>query len=415
MTAVRTIACPNCGGTIEVQAAGYSVNLGCRYCGSILDVSRPEVELITRYNRAKARFAIELGKRGHLFGSEWAVIGALKRKDSESNWSEYLLYNPYVGYRWLVEYQGEWQFGTMLLDLPEGDDRKVTWRGDRYAREWDEAEAVTGTVTGEFYWRVANGDRARCLSFRRGDTVLSRERVDGEVTWTQLVSVEADEVKAAFGIANRRMPRKKIAYAELPRDAGEQKDDLGHIVLTCLAAAILTLLVMVFVAGPVDRVIATVSAPFGTTSEGNLIGTLEVRRDWQFLRIKASGEDFDNRWVDLDYTVVDRSTGQAVSGYGLVEHYSGRDSDGRWSEGSRRSNVLLGRLPRGTYDLYVDAGAHSWPVDQQSPSGYGWNLAEQIPVGIVAETGGMPWGNWFTLVFLLVFPPGFIIWRRFSG
>ncbi|MCJ2184200.1 DUF4178 domain-containing protein [Novosphingobium sp. 1949] len=415
--APRTLACPNCGGTLALEAAGLTVNLGCRYCGSLLDVSRPEVELIRKYNRARARFAIDLGQRGRLFGEDWAVIGAIKRKDQSDNWSEYLLYNPYVGYRWLVEYQGEWQFGTLLLDLPEGDDRAVTWRGERYTRQWSEQEAVTGTVTGEFYWRIANGDRARCLSFARGETVLSRESVEDEVTWTQLVPVEADEVRSAFAIDGRRMPRKPrpTPSSGFLRPAGMEADDLGPMLLVGLAAAILTLLVMVFIAGPVDRASSVIAAPYGMTREGIKVGSITVGRDHQFVRITARGREFDNRWVDLDYSLVDRASGQAVTGYGLVEHYSGRDSDGNWSEGNRRADTLLGGVARGTYDLYVDAGAHAWPVDLAVGPAPGWSLAEQIPVTITAEAGGLPWGNWITLLIFLFIPPGIIVWHRFRN
>ena len=407
-----TVVCPHCGGTIELRAAGYSVNLGCVYCGSILDVSRPEVALIRKHDRAQARFAMDLGMRGTLFEREWAVVGAMRRKDNSGSWREYLLYNPYFGYRWLVEWEGEWQFGTMLLDLPEGDEDAVTWRGQRYERQWEQQVAVTGAVTGEFYWRVANGDRARCVSFERAGVTLSREEVDGEVTWTQLVPVDADAIKQAFGLDGRRMSRAPGRSSLAGKPLGVENDDLPYMMLAGLGVAIVTLLFMVFIAGPVDRIEGSVAAPYGETLEGVQIGTLEVRRDWQFVRVKARGREFDNRWVDLDYALVSRETGQATGGYGLVEHYSGRDSDGRWTEGDRRSNILLGRLPRGTYDVYVDAAAHVWPRDGVPINANGWIAAETLPVTIVAETGGLPWSNWLALVVLLFLWPGLIIWHR---
>ena len=102
----KAVTCPACGGTIEVRAAGFTVNLACQHCGSLLDVSRPEVALIRKYKRANENFALELGKRGTLFGQEWEVVGALRRKDQITIWQEFLLFNPYLGYRWLVACDG---------------------------------------------------------------------------------------------------------------------------------------------------------------------------------------------------------------------------------------------------------------------------------------------------------------------
>ncbi|WP_232495339.1 DUF4178 domain-containing protein [Novosphingobium kaempferiae] len=409
MTA-RAVSCPNCGGTLEVRAAGYSVNLACRYCGSLLDVSRPEVALIEAHRRAMQGLFLPLGTRGTLFDVEWEAIGALRRKAGLYTWDEYLLFNPYAGYRWLVLSDGAWQFGTMLLDLPDGDDDTVAWRGARYTRDGTAEKTRTTAVVGEFYWRVREGDTVDALSFERGDTVLSREGGGGEVNWTQLIPVSGDTITEAFGRVSRE-PRRRAPRAFKIAEPEREADDLPAMLGLACAALVLLLLVMVFVSGPVERASGTVAAPFGSTREGVKIGTISVRRPWQFVKVTADAGDFDNRWVDLDYSLVDRTTGQSIDAYGIVEHYSGRDSDGSWTEGSRSGTTLLGKVPRGTYDLYVDAAAHAWPSDPP-PDTSGWSLAETITVSINVETGALPWGNWWTAAVLLFLFPGTVIWQR---
>ncbi|MBV1689471.1 DUF4178 domain-containing protein [Novosphingobium sp. G106] len=129
MTAAHSITCPSCGGTIAIKAAGYSVTVACQYCGSVLDVANPDVKVIEEYHQAALSLPLPLGSRGNLFEVEWEVVGYLSRGDGEANWSEYLLFNPYAGYRWLVHAEGDWQYGTMLFDQPDGDNDSVTWRG----------------------------------------------------------------------------------------------------------------------------------------------------------------------------------------------------------------------------------------------------------------------------------------------
>lgn len=409
MSGVRTVACPNCGGALEVRAAGFSVNLACAYCGSLLDVSRPEVALIEAHDKAARGFRLTPGKRGTLFEVEWEAVGALRRWDSGYSWEEYLLFNPYAGYRWLVLSDREWQFGTMLLDLPEGDDDTVTWRGERYTRDGEASTSETTAVLGEFYWRVRAGDSVDACLYERGDTVLSREGDGGEVNWTQLVPLDDETVAEAFGLTP---PRAKRVVRERAPSSG-RFDDLPSMFGLACAAIVALLLAMVLISGPVERASGSVEAPFSATREGVRIGTLTVRRPWQFVTVTARGADFDNRWVDLDYSLVDRATGQPLDGYGIVEHYSGRDSDGSWTEGSRKGTTLLGRVPRGTYDLYVDASAHGWPSDPP-PQASGWSsLPETITVSIEAETGALPWGNWWTAALLLFAFPCIAVWRQF--
>lgn len=431
MTGLRTIACPHCGGTLEVRAVGYSVALSCRYCGSLLDVSRPEVALIEAHNRVAAGFGLPLGLRGVLFGTQWEVVGAMKRKDPVYSWIEYLLFNPYAGYRWLVVCENEWQFGTMLLDRPEGDGDSVTWRGRRFTRQESEQTATTGTVTGEFYWRVRNGDKADCLSFERNDEILSREVTGDEINWTQLVPVDAGEVIAAFQLAPPTAPRVKRPKGVRPlkEDYQQERDDLPVMLGLALITAFMGLVLMLVIAGPSARLADTVQATFGRTNEGIKIGTITVTRPWQFVTIRAYADNFDNKWVDLDYSLVSRTSGQSIDAYGLVEHYSGRDSDGPWSEGTRRARTFVGQVPQGTYDVYVDAGAHAWPVDVTSAASWArasavasawgapqsttnFEIPDPLPVLVEVQTNSVPRGNFWTLLLLALSWPAMVIYGR---
>ncbi|TCM14220.1 uncharacterized protein DUF4178 [Novosphingobium sp. PhB165] len=444
-SAVRAVSCPNCGGTLEVRAAGWSINLACQYCGSILDVSRPEVQIIERHNRAAAGFTLQLGSRGQLFDTEWEVIGSMERSDAWSNWREYLLLNPYVGYRWLVEYDGDWQFGTMLLDRPQESEGSVQWRGQRFRQEDEASDASIDTVIGEFYWRIASGDRALCASFTCRDFTLSREEADGEINWTQLVALSGGHMESAFGLSMPEpAPQTKrgnssgrgyaLFQAERRSDASDIPAMLGASMLTILAAA---LLMWVF-AGRSAAGTSDIEAPFGRTAEGIRVGRITVSRPWQFVSIRARASTIENEWVDLDYSLVDRATGQSIDAYGLVEHYTGSDSDGPWSEGSTRTTTQFGHIPRGSYDVFVDAGAHRWPTDvpsDRTPSpwastsasdsstnssagsydGWGADKPNPVPVEIVVQTNTMPQGNFWTLCILVMVMPAFAIYRGWKN
>ncbi|MGV3510644.1 MAG: DUF4178 domain-containing protein [Novosphingobium sp.] len=414
MTAAgKAITCPACGGTIEIRAAGFSVNLACQHCGSLLDVSRPEVALIRKYKRANARFALELGKRGMLFGREWEVVGALRRKDQIAIWQEFLLFNPYLGYRWLVVADGEWQFGTPLADRPQGDRNRVFWRSDSFTRLGRDQQTSTTAVSGEFYWRVKAGDMATATLFQSGDTMLSREVSAGEENWTQLVRVSQSEIEQAFGLNRRRLPHRKAprGLMRFRPQAGLEQDDLGRMFMLALASSIFAVIAMAVLAGPSTKADTMVQIPVGGQISPVRVGTITVRRPWQFVTIDADASQFENRWIDLEYNLVNRSSEQSIDAFGLVEHYAGTDSDGAWTEGSRHGDTMFGHVPRGTYDVYVSGSAHGWPVDPQATDA--WGSAETIDVWIEAETGAMSWGMWWTLVIALFAWPLTVLWWRF--
>lgn len=412
MTAPHAITCPNCGGSVEVRAAGWSTTLACSHCGSILDVSRPEVAVIKAYKAAAGSLAIEPGTRGELFGELWEVIGALRRKDSGSAWQEFLLFNPYLGYRWLVCFEGDWQFGTPLLDFPEAEGSSATWRGERFTRSDEPSEAETTTVVGEFYWRVARGDRATASSYERGDVILSREDSDGEINWTQLVPVDADTVQAAFAVNTRKLPRSPASTSlGFTSSHAQENDDLPAMLLVAVGTVLAALALMMVFAGPTNRTGGSLDVPVGGSRSEVKVGTITVERPWQFVTVRGdvTSPGFDNRWVDLDFTLVDTRSQQSLDGSGTIERYSGTDSDGPWTEGGNSEETMFGHVPRGTYDIYVDAAAHGWPSD---PLPATWTEPEKVSVSVSARTGSYPWGNFWTLLIAIAALPLAIVWWR---
>jgi hypothetical protein len=65
----------------------------------------------------------------------------------------------------------------------------------------------------------------------------------------------------------------------------------------------------------------------------------------------------DNGWAYFDYALVNETTGQTYEFGREVSYYYGRDSDGNWSEGSRRDRAVLPSIPAGPYFLRVQPEA----------------------------------------------------------
>lgn len=423
----RAITCPSCGGTIAVKAAGYTVSLACQYCGTLLDVANPDVRIIAQYHQAVAQLDLPLGSRGRLFDVEWEVIGWLARDAAGYAWQEYLLFNPYAGYRWLVETGAQWQFGLMLTGRPQPLSADAFgWAGRQFVREDDPVIITTRRVLGEFYWRVRAGDTVTAESFACDGQSLSLEQSDGDVQWTHLVPVPPGWIAGfvppqgadlAHPTPPRSAPDTKRGLFDRLGDAwammpGANESDVVMMAGVGLAVAMVALLILTALGTATSAASGRGSVVVDGATARFTLGTITVARPRQFVSVKVQADDFRNQWVDLDYTLVNRATQTAIPASATVEYYAGQDSDGYWSEGGHDAATSFAGVPAGQYDLIVDAQAHNWSdpkagTSTTSPTGNPWSGAseDRINLAVLLEAGGMPWGLWWLIVALIALPP----------
>ncbi|UUL81858.1 DUF4178 domain-containing protein [Sphingomonas qomolangmaensis] len=364
--AAKALGCPSCGGTLAVRAAGYTVTIACQYCSSILDVSQPQVKLVTQYHEAAARLEIPLGTRGTLRGVEWEAIGYLARSErGQYGWEEYLLFNPYHGYRWLIANRGGWSFGELLTVVP-GHEGGITLDGKRYKPFFADGTAQVDYVVGEFYWRVKRGETVRTDDWVRPGFMLSREADDREVSWSLSELLDPKEMKA-FGVTANPSPSPPLPHQPSPH-VGWLKQGL---VVALLAIAVL-LGVAIFSGG--GGTVFTGTAPIaadGSEQEATL-GPFTLARARQGVKIETRVPALSNGWVDINYALVSRADQKAYTASKAAEAYSGRDTDGSWSEGSRSTGASFAAVPAGTYDLIVSYRGNVW-VDPTAPLNGGSN------------------------------------------
>jgi hypothetical protein len=360
--AVASLSCPQCGAAIELRTLDQAQSVVCASCGSILDARDPNLALIQAFE-AKQKFTpqIPLGTRGTLKGEKWEAVGYQVRfievDGTAYYWDEYVLFNPYKGFRYLTQYDGHWNDVQVVKAAPaestSGGRPVVTMYGETF-KHFQTATAETAFVLGEFPWQVRVGDRAETRDFVAPPRMLSEERTPEETTWSLGTYMTGAQVWEAFSLP-AKAPRARGVFANQPSDLKPRAVSITKRWLL-FAAIVVALCVLRLVTAGRDTVFTTNAAFFKPGAPADSLvfvtPTFQVAGRTANLEVVTEAQ-VDNGWAYFDYALVNEATGQTYEFGRQVSYYYGRDSDGNWSEGSRRDRAVLPSIPAGPYFLRV--------------------------------------------------------------
>lgn len=374
--AVRALSCPSCGAAIVLRGFAWTQTVACASCTAVLDARDPNLAVL---QGAAARMRVEplipLGTRGEWRGAPYEVIGFQQRTIRSGgglwSWREYLLFNPYQGFRYLTEYDGHWNDVVPIPALPEvgGMAHPTARYGGEAFRHFQTARVETTFVIGEFPWEVRTGDHVEVRDYVAPPRALSAETTDDETTWSLGTYVDGAAVWRAFALPGRP-PAARGVYSNQPSPHAGKVRALwatfavfaALLMVVLLGRAVSARNAEVFAKQYVFRgtsagAAAEPTAPLDSAARG--AGTAFVTPAFQLEGSTANvvvetEANVDNQWLYVEYALINEATGQAYDFGREVSYYSGTDSDGRWSEGSRTDRARIGAVPAGQYFLRVE-------------------------------------------------------------
>jgi len=377
---IKSLQCPNCSGTVEIRNPGQSTSVVCINCASILDPTTNNGVGIIQYAHQKITISpeIPLGKKGEFFGKKWMVLGAMIREDIKwhFSWVEYLLFNPTEGFAWLTQSEGNWAFVRILKRKPyKTYDSALFFRGHeslehqgRNFRVFHRGKCAVKLCIGEFSWRVKVGDTVDFTDFVRSGEMISKEVNDSEIIYSHGLYIDSEEVKKAFGLNKISSPIKLAAYA--PSSWEESWNSCSTIYSKLILS--LFLISMFFIVKADSDLLLRKNITFSPMLNNSKIGdfSLEKTQNLEFVL----DAPLDNNWFEITYTLVNKNTGDSMDIDQGVEYYHGVDSDGSWSEGSRKGSKIASSIPPGNYELLIQQGT------SPSVSSYQVNVTRDVPV-----------------------------------
>ena len=359
---VAAMGCPNCGGPLDLTVPDQSERVTCPNCNSLLDVNQGNLTYLHALNPppAEQQFLLAVGIEGTFAGDvKYKIIGAMIRSVTIEGikyfWHEYLLYNPMIGFRWLVHSDNQWNFVEPVnpADVEQvayiGAGAVVKYGGNSF-KIFQDAPAVVEFVKGEFYWRVEQGETVRAADYVSPPKMLSLEMTGNEMNWSLGTYMTNAEVEKAFTVAD--LPK--------PWGVAPNQPFTGRFYYTWGFLPLLLLLVVAIFMIPLTGLTKTIlnqqivlppmtnpqtpqvvfSQPFPIKANGNV-------------RITANAP-LNNTWADLDVDLVNDQSQEVESVNVPISYYSGVEDGESWTEGDQSQDAILSSLPAGQYTLRVE-------------------------------------------------------------
>lgn len=347
---IKAFACAACGGQVTVSLPDRSLAAVCSSCGAIVDATDDNHKVLSAFiGGTKYQPLIPLGSRGKLHGHTYRVIGYVRKSDGpgDYHWNEYLLFNPYQGYRWLVENQGHWSYVVPLRAAPKSETTARIYNGRSY-KLFLKGEAKVVYVLGEFYWQLAYGEKTIVADYIAPPEMLSMEKSGSEINWSLGEYIHGSLVRKAFALTGS-FPQ-PIGVAPNQPSPTAAYGPLGA--LSAMVAVALLAVQIVTAALVDDQKVHKVELTHikDKPAQEYLSEPFELKGRVSNVETQLQA-GVDQSWLELELSLVNDDTGGALEYRQLAEYYHGHDSDGSWSEGSRSDSFVLTDVPPGRYRL----------------------------------------------------------------
>ncbi|HET9056665.1 MAG TPA: DUF4178 domain-containing protein [Chitinophagaceae bacterium] len=397
----KEVNCPKCSFRIQLKSYPLTKSFSCGKCGARVsyEQGKPEKEV----SGSKSGYIeIPLGSKGFIRDAEYEVIGYAKKRDKDGySWKEYTLFNPEFGYSFLSEYEGNWIFLSEQPNAPvlyTSSQGELVIDGESFAL-FNKYDYKLLETAGEFPENIFDDRGVAVNEYISPPEIWIREKENANgVAWFKGVHIEGKELENAFGSDKVVLPAKYGIGAVQPVWGYVNPSLLFTAVLVTLAVFLGAQIIMNNLSAKNVVYESNIILPDSTNIPPIVSPTFELKKWKSNLEISLHAP-VNNSWFEANITVVNTVTGKEYTIEKRVEYYTGYDSDGYWSEGSNKDEVIISSIPAGKYYLQI------FPAKQ---------LNSNIDYFYITVTSDVPmWRNFFIITLLmLLIPAGWWYYMR---
>ena len=382
-----TLSCPNCGGSLELRAPDQSERVICPNCNGLLDINQGQLSYLKSLGKPKYSPQLQIGSTAEFENLPLTIIGFMVRsveiEGQRYYWGEYLLYNPQVGFRWLVHSDDQWSFVQAVPPGEISESNGAIFRGKKF-KIFQDAGTQVEHVAGEFYWKVEVGEKVWATDYVRPPLMLSKEvtrseptkdskAATGEINWSLGTYVPYKEIQRLFNVK-----------LNAPSNVAPNQPFLHKGIYKYWGILLLLLFFVAFVttiAGGSNHVMTqTFQFPPLANSQATQVAFSEPFELQSRRNISIEGQSgVSNSWLFVAGDFVNEETGLVQTFELPIEYYFGVEGGESWSEGGQTKSTHISALPAGKYTLRLEA---QWGDQWQQPASVAMKIDQGDPAGI---------------------------------
>jgi hypothetical protein len=387
------LSCPNCAGPLELRAPDKTERVTCPNCNSLLDVNQGQLQYLRTLENQWFQPVIPIGTVGDVSEGKMTVIGAMARsvtiEGTQYFWSEYLLYNPQVGFRWLVNSDNHWNYVRAIPPGEVVESTKSVSHGGRNYKIFQDAQATVEAVVGEFYWKVEAGEKVQGVDYVAAPYMLSKEvstiyvtdpsdasktqRAMGEINWSLGTYIPVPQIEKAFSVTGLPHPS-NVAPNQPYKHWWVYKYWFLFLGVILLAGFL-----MLVVSGSTKEVFSqnVILQPL-PNADGTQVFFSEPFELAGRRNIRIVGESpVQNTWVYLEGDLINEETGVVQSFPIDISYYQGVEDGESWSEGGQKDSAYTSAMPGGKYVLRLEGQWEKW----QQPAAVAIRIEQNVTHG----------------------------------
>ncbi|MCB9852346.1 MAG: DUF4178 domain-containing protein [Phycisphaerales bacterium] len=384
---VRRVPCGGCDAMVAIHGR-EARSVVCPQCHRVIDVSRSEpttLELAAQIGKPAVPF--KMGQKCNLRGVAYVVVGHIRfvefDEDGTYRSDEFLLFSKEAGYQWIVMENGHFSLSRELNDRPIGFEPRMAVAKkslrfvDRTWKVFESGSMQVEWVDGELPWVAKIGDLSYYMDAISPPYLLSAEWTESEMEWYEAEYLERAEVAEAFGISMNDLP---TAFGVAPHQPFKRsqfsRQSMG---VMGLFAIVFTMATFWSLGKSGEKVGHMVIGPDKFRTEYVTDDHFTIREKDALCEAEFYA-DVSNSWEYFDVAVINSDDEVVLDFSAELSYYSGRDSEGSWTEGSKTDNVPFKLEKPGDYRFLIlgQAGTGETPM-----AGYGIPVSITIREGIV--------------------------------
>ncbi len=394
---LQTVACPSCGGSVDVDSQDGIAMVTCGYCGSGLDVTVPgTANLLYRAQKTEIKIPIPLGATGTLMGETYRVAGRVRYVQVDEGvkyyWTSCQLINLGKGENAFLEYEnGHWCLFTPLQKSAVQKNPKYLNRGGSFShfgqsyKVFENDKCTIDCIDGELTWVARVGDFLRFMDAVRPPQMLSAEWNNQEIEWSMGRYLKREQVIDAFQLDASKVPNSTGVHPAQPFESNfNQKFKAG------IGAAVGVFMALMFLfawtkSGTVVLKNTRVQSSRYTADAGYISPEFEIPSGTHICKLTASSNGLNNQWVSYSVAFIDEDEKVLTDAESTVEYYSGTEGGESWSEGSKSKYVMVRLVGPKKYRVNIFGEAGSWSRaggDRKISGGPDLNIEIRRNVGV---------------------------------